>query len=196
KPQARLFRVDPVGAEASEAEFGGTEVSSSLSAGGLASILNRELTPFDQRLARILHLEPDAAERVKVQETLSPIARIVPAATVEEAWHLLRKEPLDLLLLDLHLKDGCSLDLLLTLRGFGLEGLPVVMRSDAAMPKRLPSAVRATLSKSRTSSEQLVATVRSLISGPESARAVKEKKASIKPGKPMSVGAKSGAEVE
>jgi PAS domain S-box-containing protein len=129
----------------------------------LSALLHRSLTPLEARMARILHVDASAKGRESATDTLGPICRIVSAATIGEGWNRLREQEFDLLLLDLHLPDGCSLDLVPSLRGLAKQDLPVVLYSDARAPKNTPAAVRVALPQSGTSPEQLVTTIRSLV---------------------------------
>ncbi|HLY09114.1 MAG TPA: ATP-binding protein [Planctomycetota bacterium] len=131
----------------------------------IAAALHARLAPGEERPLRILHVDAQGPVREAVEEALRPIAKIAGASSLEEAWKLLRERPVDLLLLDLYLPDGCGLDLVPILHGFGLDDLPVVVYSDSNAPKRTPASVKAVLRRSHTSPEQLLATVRSLAQG-------------------------------
>ena len=90
-------------------------------------------------------------------------AVIVPAGTLSEARRRLRSETFDLVILDLMLPDGSGVELLANLHGPDGAPLPVVIFSVKEVSGDVAARVSATLVKSRTSIDELVATIRKLV---------------------------------
>jgi len=114
------------------------------------------------RRARVLHLEDNDDLASIVADTLEPVATVRSARNVAEARHMLTSERFDVLLLDLELPDGCGLELL-SLLGKSNAGTPVVVFSAREPTADVTKRVSASLVKSRTSNEQLVDTITSLL---------------------------------
>jgi PAS domain S-box-containing protein len=114
---------------------------------------------------RILHVEDDLdvvqVTRALVEET----AQYSYATTLAEARRLLAGERFDLVLLDLVLPDGSGLELLKEFK----PKIPVIIFSGQEAGGALGAKVAAALVKSKTSNEQLLATIMQTIQGKRSA---------------------------
>lgn len=75
----------------------------------------------------------------------------------------LREDTKDLVILDIGLPDGSGLDLLPLLKNVGKSPTPVIIFSAEEVDGEIPGQVEAALVKSRTSNEELLSTIRSLI---------------------------------
>ncbi|MCS6801831.1 MAG: PAS domain S-box protein [Chloroflexota bacterium] len=122
-----------------------------------------------ERRPRVLHVEDDADIRALVAQLVDGLATTIAAASVAAARRLLRETTFDLVILDLTLPDGSGLDL-----------LPEIAETPAAPPVLVFSAedvgpdvarrIAAALVKTRSSNEQLLATIRGLIARSSTAK--------------------------
>jgi PAS domain S-box-containing protein len=112
---------------------------------------------------RILHVEDDPDIRQIVATMLGAVADLTAAATLAEARSRLAVEHFDLVILDLGLPDGTGLDLLPQLTGLGGRMVPVVLFSAREVTPDIARKVDAALVKTRTSNQQLLATVTALM---------------------------------
>lgn len=105
---------------------------------------------------RILHLEDDPDIVQVTQVLLEKMADVIHVENLQEARQLIAEQSIDLVILDLGLPDGSGLELLDELKGH----CPVVIFS-AQIPNRdITEQVVAALTKSATSNEQLLATIK------------------------------------
>lgn len=118
------------------------------------------------RRPRILHVEDDVDIRRVVQNLLAETAEVEAASTVLEAWEKLKVEDYDLLMLDVGLPDGSGLELLPALRKSTRTPIPSLVFSAHELSPRTANHVTAALLKSRTSNEELLRRIRSLLPGP------------------------------
>ncbi len=118
---------------------------------------------------RILHVEDDPDVVRVLAVVLAGEAELVSARSLEEARRLLKREPFDAAILDLDLPDGLGLDLLPQLKAPGGRALPVIVFSAAELPREMARKVDAALVKSRSTNQDLVATLHALIETQEGA---------------------------
>ncbi|HEV3028901.1 MAG TPA: ATP-binding protein, partial [Planctomycetota bacterium] len=116
---------------------------------------------------RILHVEDDPDICQVVRNLLQDSAVIDQSGSVLDAWEKLRKEDYDLLLLDVGLPDGSGLELLPALRKNTSKPIPSLVFSAHEMSPRTSKYVSAALLKSKTSNEELVRRIRSLLPEPK-----------------------------
>ncbi len=112
---------------------------------------------------RILHVENDSDVLQVVAAILQEIAEVTPAMTLWEAKQQLEHTSFDLLLLDLDLPDGSGLELLSCLDPQTGASLPTVIFSAQELQAAAIDSIAATLVKSRTSNQNLIDTIKSLI---------------------------------
>ena len=111
---------------------------------------------------RILHVEDDPDVLQVVSAILKDDATVSYAANLHDAKQLLKQETYDLVILDLALPDGSGLDLL-PLLNRQTTSIPVVIFSAYEVGIEVARNVAATLVKSRTSNQELLDTIKSLI---------------------------------
>ena len=111
----------------------------------------------------VLHVEDDADIAEVVALGLGSVATILHAATLQEARTLIQTKSIDLVLLDLTLPDGSGLQLLEMLSMPEDKPIPVILFSATEVSSDVSRKVAAALVKSRTSEDDIMATVLSLI---------------------------------
>jgi len=116
-----------------------------------------------ERHPRVLHVEDDPDIRAVVAGLLRDVAEVVQTGTVQSAWDRLKEEDFDLMIIDLGLPDGSGLELLPALRRSTNTPIPSLVFSAHEISPRTASYVSSALLKSKTSNEELVARVRSLL---------------------------------
>lgn len=110
---------------------------------------------------RILHAEDDLDIIQVTQVLLDDIADVTYEATVKDSRERLSKEEFDLVILDLCLADGSGLELLDELKG----RCPIIIFSAQNPDREISAQVTAALTKSMTSNEQLLATIKNVLQG-------------------------------
>ncbi len=115
---------------------------------------------------RILHVEDDPDVRQVIGVLLYDMADLVAAPDLRTARRLLAQDHFDLILLDVGLPDGSGLDLLPETGGLIAPYTPVVLFSAQEIGLQTAQNVAAVLLKSRTSNDQFLMTVKSLIRKP------------------------------
>lgn len=109
----------------------------------------------------ILHVEDDPDIVQVTQVLLDDIADITHVATVQGSRELLAAEEFDLVILDLGLADGSGVELLDELKG----RCPIIIFSAQNPGREISAQVTAALTKSMTSNEQLLATIKNVLEG-------------------------------
>jgi PAS domain S-box-containing protein len=115
---------------------------------------------------RILHVEDDADVIQLLKVLLGERAEISTVTTCREAARALREGDFDLMVLDIALPDGSGLDLLPFLHRPPKPPIPVVVFSAHELSHDMARAIKAALVKSRTSNEEIVRTIESLVEFP------------------------------
>jgi CheY-like chemotaxis protein len=136
----------------------------------MLSLLQREMAAGPERFARIFHVSNSAEAREAVRSTFEGLAHVVEAESLDEGWSQLRKDAFDLLISDIHLRDGCALELIPLLPNIGMEKMPVVVFSDSELPGKALPLVDVRLVRSRTTPQQLLACVQSLLQAARNVR--------------------------
>jgi len=108
----------------------------------------------------ILHVEDDPDIVEVTQLLLESVADLTHTVRLSEAKEILSKQDFDLVILDIGLPDGSGLNLLDELKG----RCPVVIFSAQIPDKETSAQVSAALTKSVTSNERLLATIKKLLS--------------------------------
>ena len=112
---------------------------------------------------RILHVEDDPDVRRVLETLVGDQVLVTAASSVAEARRLLRTQSFDLLVLDVGLPDASGLGVLPHLVGLNAT-TPVLVFSAHEPSGALAERVNAALVKSRTSNQQLLDTIRNLVS--------------------------------
>jgi DNA-binding response OmpR family regulator len=110
----------------------------------------------------ILHVEDDQDVIRVVQHILHDDADISPATNIEQALQLLRQQSFDLVLLDMQMPDGSGVEVLGYLHD-QTPRVPVVIFSAREWKQETARHISAALVKSRTTNEELLATIKSLL---------------------------------
>ncbi|MBD2314730.1 PAS domain S-box protein [Desertifilum sp. FACHB-1129] len=115
---------------------------------------------------KILHVEDDLDILRIVSAILAEVADIIPAHTLSAAHHFLARESFDLVILDIGLPDGYGLELLPQLKSPypGGQPIPVVIFSAQEVSREVSAKIAAKLVKTRTSNQELLDTIKSLVS--------------------------------
>jgi len=107
----------------------------------------------------ILHVEDNPDVIQIVQTLLEDSSEFNYATSLSEARQLLAKHRFDLVILDLGLADGSGIELLDELKGH----CPVVIFSAQTIDRNINEMVNAALTKSMTSNEQLLSTIKKIL---------------------------------
>ena len=111
------------------------------------------------KLPRILHVE-DEPDIIQITQALTEeVGEYTYATTLREARHLLDTEQFNLVILDVTLPDGSGLDLLKEIDG----SCKVMVYSGNEPDRQLSQQVAAALTKSRTSNERLLNTIKEIV---------------------------------
>lgn len=111
---------------------------------------------------KVLHIEdnPDITQVVGIM--LKQDAEIHYASTLEQARQKLEADSFDLVILDITLPDGSGLELLPLVNREGMA-IPVVLFSAREISLEMAQKVTTSLTKSRTSNQELLNAIRSLV---------------------------------
>jgi DNA-binding NarL/FixJ family response regulator len=101
-----------------------------------------------------------------MRRLLEDVAPVVVVRTLAQAREQVGRRTFALAILDLGLPDGSGAELVPALH-HAQPDLPILVFSELPLPPEAEASVAAVLSKSSTSLEQLVATVKRLIARPE-----------------------------
>jgi len=146
-------------------EFGSTAlvdwITKPIDAPRLLAAVSTGTRAWNRARPHILHVEDDPDVRHVVRSVLESQAEVVNAVSLAEARALLAEEHFDLLLLDLALPDGPGYLLLQELDRYQARP-PVLLFSGHEPPAGMRALFTQVLSKSRTSNQQLIDTVRAL----------------------------------
>jgi PAS domain S-box-containing protein len=129
----------------------------------LVTILKAAIIPRSQIRPRILHVDDDRDVLAIVKHALSAMADVVSVETVKRARRAILADRIDLVLLDITLREFSGLDLLPELRDAG-NAVPVVIYSAYGDGLACDDQIKAVLSKSNASLESLVTTIRDRLS--------------------------------
>ena len=128
----------------------------------LMSVLRKLMPGGVPGTPQVLHVDDDADLVKVVAAMLQPNFSVVHAKDLLQAKQCLQEQRFDLILLDLNLPDGSGGELLGSLPLLNLS-TPTVIFSAQEVDYGLLEKVRGALVKSRTSNEQLLATLHNLI---------------------------------
>ena len=128
----------------------------------LVSALEQAIAQSASVRPRVLHVEDDADIYHVVHTIVSGIADTENAPTIAAARKLLKERHFDLAILDVSLPDGSGMELLRELNS-ALPPVPVMVFSAHEITLEATRQVQASLVKSRTNNEQLLATIKRMV---------------------------------
>ncbi|HEU4325579.1 MAG TPA: PAS domain S-box protein [Roseiflexaceae bacterium] len=134
-----------------------------IDAGRLISAVESAAGTASPRRPQVLHIEDDVDMAQVTRSILAPVADVTSASGLRTARELLAVQHFDLVVLDLSLPDGSGLEVLPLLSGPDGQSIPVVVFSALDAGADVARRVGATLVKSRTSNQELQATITALI---------------------------------
>jgi len=111
------------------------------------------------KLPRILHVEDEHDIIQVTQALIEEVGEYCYATTLKEARHKLNSEQFNLVILDMTLPDGSGLELLDEMKG----DCKVLVFSGQEPDKELSKQVSAALTKSRTSNDRLLNTIKQIV---------------------------------
>jgi PAS domain S-box-containing protein len=110
---------------------------------------------------RILHIEDDLDIIQVIKELLDDVADVSHESSLKGARERLNEQEYDLVILDLGLSDGSGVDLFDELKG----RCPIIIFSAQDPDRDISAQVTAALTKSMTSNEQLLSTIKTALQG-------------------------------
>jgi PAS domain S-box-containing protein len=131
----------------------------------LVAVLNRPLARNGSKRPRILHIDDDADVRAVVAGAVGQSCEVTSVASIADAHVALTAQQFELAVLDLVLSQGSGLDLLPDLRDREGNAMPVILYSARAANGRNAAQVQAALTKSHTSIDHLILTLRRHMAG-------------------------------
>ncbi len=126
----------------------------------LLKTLHRSIPSTPAARLCILHVNDDAAILAIVAQALASSIDVVSVATIDDARCALAANRFDLALIDLALDRGSSMDLLPELHDNAGDAIPVIVYSAEGANSICAAQVKAALTKSRSSVDSLIATLR------------------------------------
>ena len=130
----------------------------------LIDVCRRAVLPSRNSKLKVLHIEDNTDVVRVVKLVLKQDAEIHQAVNLQEARQKLEAHNFDLIILDMGLPDGCGLDLLPLFNHETGSLLPVVIFSARDVNAETAQRVTTALLKSRTSNQELLDTIRSIVS--------------------------------
>ena len=113
------------------------------------------------RRPHILHVEDDADIVQVIKVLLKDMADLSNVPSVRDARKLLEEQDFDLVILDLGLADGSGIELLDEIK----DGCPIIIFSAQQPDREITAQVTAALTKTTTSNDQLLATIKQALKG-------------------------------
>ena len=135
-------------------------LDSPLDAARLVRVLDRPIARNGKTRPRILHVDPDPKLLRAVAKELGAKAEVMSVASVDEARRALAANRFDVAVLDVALAAGSGFELLHELRNTEGDAIPLVVFSPQDANPAFAVQIRAMLTKSRTSIDNLIATLR------------------------------------
>ena len=125
----------------------------------LVRVLDRPIARNGKTRPRILHVDSDAELLRAVAAALGARAEVMSVASIDEARRALAANRFDVAVLDVALAAGSGFELLHELRDSDGDAIPLVVFSPSDANPVFAVQVRAALTKSRTSIDNLIATL-------------------------------------
>ncbi len=113
--------------------------------------------------SRILHVEDDPDIAQVLAEMMQDFADIIQAHTIQEATQKIQQETFNLIILDMSLPDGSGMDLFPFSQSHNKLNVPILIFSAREISQEVAQKVTAALVKSRTSNQELLEVIKSLI---------------------------------
>ena len=129
----------------------------------LLHALQKAARPEGAEKPRVLYVEDDLDLAEVINSMAGDAMELIIAPTLTEAREILANQRFDLVILDVALPDGSGLDLLPLLKNSGGAITPVIIFSANGVNGEISRKVDAALEKSRTSNEELLETIKSLL---------------------------------
>ncbi len=129
----------------------------------LKRVLHQIIYPVGSEKHSILHVEDDYDNTVIVSQILNDKANIIQAHSLREAKEKIKNEQFELVILDMTLPDGNGMELLPYLKSCGKQSIPVLVFSASETSDNIDKKVAATLVKSKTSNDELVDMIQSIL---------------------------------
>ncbi len=129
----------------------------------LVAAVRRAIARRTLEKPRILHIEDDPDVIEVLAAIIGETAEMVNASNLDTARQQVQSQTFDLIILDLGLPDGSGLQLLPLLRDPSRKPVPIMIFSADEISSETAHNVAAALVKSRTSNEELLETIRSLV---------------------------------
>ena len=126
----------------------------------LVRVLDRPIARNGNTRPRILHVDPDPELRRAVAKELGAKAEVMSVDSVDEARRALAANRFDVAVLDVALAEGSGFELLHELRNSEGDTIPLVVFSPQDANPAFAVQIRAALTRSRTSIDNLIATLR------------------------------------
>jgi PAS domain S-box-containing protein len=126
----------------------------------LVRVLDRPIAVNGNTRPRILHVDSDPKLLRQVADALSAKAEVMSVDSIDKARRALAANRFDVAVLDVALAMGSGFDLLHELRDSEGDAIPLVVFSPANANHVFAAQVRGALIKSRTSIDNLIATLR------------------------------------
>ncbi|MDH5511591.1 MAG: response regulator [Gammaproteobacteria bacterium] len=111
---------------------------------------------------RILHIEDDPDVRQIVSDLLEKMAQVVGVSNLKQARTAIENRHYDLVILDIGLPDGSGVEIMSELKAIS-PSIPILVFSAFDFDKKAANMVSAALVKSRTSNQELVQMIKSLL---------------------------------
>jgi len=131
----------------------------------LVRVLDRPIARNGNTRPRILHIDSDPELLRVVANALGAKAEIMSVDSIDKARRALASNRFDVAVLDVALAVGSGFDLLHELRDSEGDAIPLIVFSPQDANPAFATQIRAALIKSRTSIEDLIATLRKCLVG-------------------------------
>jgi PAS domain S-box-containing protein len=131
----------------------------------LVRVLDRPIASNGSARPRILHVDSDPELLRQVADALSAKAEVMSVDSIEEARRALAANRFDVAVLDVAMAAGSGFELLHELHDSEGDAIPLVVFSPANANPVFAAQVRSALIKSRTSIDNLIATLRKRLVG-------------------------------
>lgn len=134
----------------------------------LLAAVNTAVNNKITRRLHVLHVEEDAELHTVIRTLLEDMADVSLATTLSGAKNMVAETSYDLIVLDVELPDGSGMDLLPFVPQKGKRPVPIIIFSARdQLPDHMVEGIDAMLVKSRTTNQELMDTITSIIKANE-----------------------------